>query len=122
MNSNVHNQRLNYSLSYIPVTPASSYFILQSINSLQNPTTADFERLSEQYQQYFFLYNRTTKILSKISNLKLILQSLSIFTSSHITMWEQVTTVVLITTYTFCVLFLVCILLKKILTTIRDNV
>ena len=28
-------------------------------------------------------------------------------------MWEKVTTVVLITTYTFCVLFIVCVLLEK---------
>ena len=36
-------------------------------------------------------------------------------------MWEKITTVVLITTYTFCVLFIVCVLLEKILTVIRDK-
>ena len=35
-------------------------------------------------------------------------------------MWEKVTTIILITTYTFSVLFLFCILLEKILTTIRS--
>ena len=33
-------------------------------------------------------------------------------------MWEKVTTIILITTYTFCVLFLFCILLEKLLTSI----
>ena len=55
MNSNLHNQTVHSSISYIPfVTPASSYFLLQPIHSLQNPTTDDFERLIEQYQRYFF--------------------------------------------------------------------
>ena len=35
-------------------------------------------------------------------------------------MWEKVTTIILITTYTFSVLFFFCILLEKILTTILD--
>ena len=37
-------------------------------------------------------------------------------------MWEKVTTVVLITTYTFCVLFLFSILFEKILIAIGDKI
>ena len=36
-------------------------------------------------------------------------------------MWEKVTTVVLITTYTFCVLFRVSTLFEKLLTVIKDK-
>ena len=55
MNSNVYNQTVHSSIFYIPfVTPASSHFLLQLFFSLQNPTSDDFERLIEQYQQYFF--------------------------------------------------------------------
>ena len=40
---NIYNQ-LNYPFN----------FYIPPINSLQNPTTEDFERLIERYQQYFF--------------------------------------------------------------------
>ena len=43
MNSNVYNQTVHSLNVYIP-----------PISSLQNPTSDDFERLIEQYQQIFF--------------------------------------------------------------------
>ena len=43
MNPNIYNQVIYPFNFYIP-----------PINSLQNPTTEDFERLIEQYQQHFF--------------------------------------------------------------------
>ena len=44
MNSNVYNQTVHSLNFYIP-----------PINSLQNPTSDDFERLIEQYQQICFI-------------------------------------------------------------------
>ena len=108
MNPNIYNQAIYPFNFYIP-----------PISSLQNPTTNDFERLIERYQQYFFLYHKSTTTLPMSSNLKI--KSIATFSPSHYNMWEKVTTVVLITTYTFCVLFIVCVLLEKILTVIRDN-
>ena len=43
MNPNIYNQVIYPFNFYIP-----------PISSLQNPTSNDFERLIEQYQQYFF--------------------------------------------------------------------
>ena len=43
MNSNVYNQTVHSLNLYIP-----------PISSLQNPTSDDFERLIERYQQIFF--------------------------------------------------------------------
>ena len=54
MNSNTHNNRYNNLYFYSPATLNPTYVIIQPINSLQNPTTEDFERLIQQYQQYFF--------------------------------------------------------------------
>ena len=54
MNSNTQNPTSNNSCFYTPVTPASTHLILHQLSSIHNPTTADFERLIRQYQQYFF--------------------------------------------------------------------
>ena len=43
MNPNIYNQ-INYPFN----------FYIPPISSLQNPTSNDFERLIERYQQYFF--------------------------------------------------------------------
>ena len=43
MNPNIHNQAI-YPFN----------FYIRPISSLQNPTSNDFERLIERYQQYFF--------------------------------------------------------------------
>ena len=45
MNPNIYNQATYPFNLYIP-----------PINSLQNPTREDFERLIERYQQYFFFF------------------------------------------------------------------
>ena len=54
MNSNTHNNRYNNLYFYSPATLTPTFVIIQSINSLQNPTTEDFERLIRQYEQYVF--------------------------------------------------------------------
>ena len=57
MNSNTHNNRSNNLYFYSPAPLTPTYLIIQQpINSLQSPTTEDFERIIRQYQQYFFLF------------------------------------------------------------------
>ena len=63
MNSNTHNIRYNNLYFYSPETLTPTYLITQPINSLQNPTTENCERLIRQYQHFFPFY-RTTKTLS----------------------------------------------------------
>ena len=54
MNSNAHNQPSdNSSFSILSKSP-SIRLLLQLPNPIYNPTTADFERLSQLYAQYFF--------------------------------------------------------------------
>ena len=96
-------------------------FYIPPISSLQNPTSDDFERLIERYQQYFFIINQQRHYPRAPTSNDLNQKSFSTFQPSYYNMWEKVTTVVLITTYTFCVLFIVCILFEKILTVIRDK-
>ena len=70
MNSNAHNQTSdNSSFSILSKAP-SIRLLLQLPNPIYNPTTADVERLSQLYAQYFFLSFRTTTKLPKITNLK----------------------------------------------------
>ena len=59
MNPNIYNQTI-YPFN----------FNIPPISSLQNPTSDDFERLIERYQQEFFLYHTSTKTLPKSSNLE----------------------------------------------------
>ena len=110
MNPNKYNQAIYPFNFYIP-----------PISSLQNPTTNDFERLIERYQQYFFFIINQQRHYPRAQTSKIYIKSIATFSPSHYNMWEKVTTVVLITTYTFCVLFIVCVLLEKILTVIRDK-
>ena len=51
MKSNTHNQRSNISFFYPSVTPSPTHLFIQQNTSLRNPTTEDFERLIQQYQQ-----------------------------------------------------------------------
>ena len=54
MNSNTHNQTSdNSSFSTSSITP-SILLVLHLPSLIYNPTTADFERLCQQYAQYFF--------------------------------------------------------------------
>ena len=65
MNPNIYNQVIYPFNFYIP-----------PISSLQNPTSKNFERLIERYQQYFYFininqqYHKSTKTLPKSSNLE----------------------------------------------------
>ena len=54
MNSNTHHQTSDNTFFNTPITSASIHLIINQINSLQNPTTEDFERVIQQFQQYFF--------------------------------------------------------------------
>ena len=54
MNSNTHHERSDNTFFYTPITSASIHLILNQINFFQNPTTEDFERIIQQFQQYFF--------------------------------------------------------------------
>ena len=54
MNSNTHHQRSDNTFFYTPITSAFLSSIMNQINSLQNPTTEDFEGIIQQFQQYFF--------------------------------------------------------------------
>ena len=54
MNSNTHNQTPNNSFpSTFSISP-SIRLVLHLPSPIYDPTTADFERLSRQYAQYFF--------------------------------------------------------------------
>ena len=56
MNSNTHNYRHNNLYFYSPATVNPTFIVIQPVNSLQNPTTENFERLIQQYQHYFFRF------------------------------------------------------------------
>ena len=54
MNSNTQNQTSNNSSPSTSSIPPSTRLVLQLPSPIYNPTTADFERLSQQYAQIFF--------------------------------------------------------------------
>ena len=60
MNSNTHNHTSDNSSPSTSSIPPSIRIVLHLPNPIFNPTAADFERLSQQYAQYFFLSFRTT--------------------------------------------------------------
>ena len=55
MNSNTHNQTFDNSPLSTPSIPASTHLDLLP-SKIYNPTTADVERLSRQYAQYFSMF------------------------------------------------------------------
>ena len=69
MNSNTHHQTSDNTFFNTPITSASIHLIINQINSLQNPTTEDFEKNNATYSTILFPFYRTTKILLMISNL-----------------------------------------------------
>ena len=52
MNINTHNQIFDNSSLSTPPIPLPVHLVKH--NPIYNPTTADFESLSQQYAQYFF--------------------------------------------------------------------
>ena len=54
MNSNTNNQISDNSSLSTPSKPHSIRLVLHIPSTIYNPTTADFERLSQEYAQYFF--------------------------------------------------------------------
>ena len=54
MNSNTHNQTSDNSLLSTPSLTVPTHLILHQLSTIYNPSTADFERLSQQYAQMVF--------------------------------------------------------------------
>ena len=54
MNSNTQNQIINKLPHSIPSRPTSKHLVPHLSTPIHDPTTADFERLIRQYEQYFF--------------------------------------------------------------------
>ena len=54
MNSNTHNQTSDNSPLFTPLLPVPTNLVLHQLSTIYNPSTADFERLSQQYAQFFF--------------------------------------------------------------------
>ena len=54
MNSNTHNQTSNnLPLSTSPII-IPTHLVIHQLNTVSNSSTVDFERLSQQYEQFFF--------------------------------------------------------------------
>ena len=54
MNSNTHNQTSDNSLLSTPLLTVPTHLVIYKLSTLSNPSTVDFERLSQQYVQFFF--------------------------------------------------------------------
>ena len=54
MNSNTHNQTSDNSPLSTPSLPVPTHLVLQQLSTNYNPSTTDFESLSQQYAQFFF--------------------------------------------------------------------
>ena len=54
MNSKTHNQTSNNSPLSTPSLPVPTHLVLHQLSTIYIPSTADFERLSQQYAQFFF--------------------------------------------------------------------
>ena len=72
MNSNTHNQTSDSLPLSTPSLPIPTHLVIHQLSTISNPSTVDFERLSQQYAQFFFLSLRPTTKLLKITNLKLL--------------------------------------------------
>ena len=54
MNSNTNNQTSDNSPLSTPSLPVPTHLVLHQLSTIHNLSTADFERLSQQYAQFFF--------------------------------------------------------------------
>ena len=78
MNSNTRHQRSDNTFFNTPTTSASLTSIINQINSLQNPTTDDFERIIQQFQHFFSILKNNKDFIQdlqlKIFHIKLYFQ------------------------------------------------
>ena len=54
MNSNTHNQTSDNSPLSTPSLHIPTHLVIHQPSTISNPSTVDFERLSQQYAQFFF--------------------------------------------------------------------
>ena len=54
MNSNTHNQTSDNSPFSTPSLTIPTHLVIHQLSTISNRSTVDFERLSQQYAQFFF--------------------------------------------------------------------
>ena len=54
MNSNTHNQTSDNLPLSTPSLTIPTHLVIHQLSTIYNPSTVDFERLSQQYAQFFF--------------------------------------------------------------------
>ena len=54
MNSKTHNQPSNNSPLFTPSFNIPTHLVIHRLSTISNPSTGDFERLSQQNAQFFF--------------------------------------------------------------------
>ena len=54
MNSNTHNETSDNLLLFTPSLIIPTHLVVHQLSTISNPSTVDFERLSQQYAQFFF--------------------------------------------------------------------
>ena len=54
MNSKTHNQLSDNSPLFTPSLIIPTHLVIHRLSTISNPSTEDFERLSQQYAQLFF--------------------------------------------------------------------
>ena len=54
MNSNAHNQTSDKSPLSTPSLLVPTHLVIHQLSTIYNPSAVDFERLSQQYAQFFF--------------------------------------------------------------------
>ena len=54
MNSNTHNQTSESLPLFTPSLIIPTLLVIHQLRTISNPSTEDFERLSQQYAQFFF--------------------------------------------------------------------
>ena len=54
MNSNTHNQTSNNLPLFTSPLIIPTHLVIHQLSTISNPSAVDFERLSQQYAQFFF--------------------------------------------------------------------
>ena len=54
MNSNTHNQTSDNLPLSTPSPIIPTHLVIHQLSTISNPSTVDFEKLSQQYAQFFF--------------------------------------------------------------------
>ena len=56
MNSNIHNQISDNLPLSTPSLNIPTHLVIHQLSTISNPSSVDFERLSQQYAQFFFYF------------------------------------------------------------------